>query len=258
MEKLYFYYDNSLTFSDPVSEHDFLLRCVPAESPEQRVAEFSLDIRPITRGGRYGTDAFGNRTFTGRISAPHNFFHYTVRGCAIRDDSRRRRTEPNACYRYPSKLTEPTDALCDFLKRIAPHGNFLDRAVMIADAVHEYFTYTPGVTGVETTAGEAFSLGQGVCQDYTHVLLALARLDGIPARYVSGLPRGEGASHAWAEVWYDGFWHGVDATRHCMADEGYLKLCTGRDFRDCPVEVGVFAGNVKQKQQVYMKVMDQQ
>ena len=79
---------------------------------------------------------------------------------------------------------------------------------------------------------------------------------GIPARYVSGLPVGEGASHAWAEVWADGLWYGLDPTRGCAAHEGYLKLCVGRDYSDCPVERGVFSGGVTQTQTVFMKVTD--
>ena len=60
--------------------------------------------------------------------------------------------------------------------------------------------YAHGVTGVKTTAAEAFALRQGVCQDYAHVMLALCRACGLPARYVSGHLLGEGGTHAWVEV----------------------------------------------------------
>ena len=118
-------------------------------------------------------------------------------------------------------------------------------------------TYTPGVTGVSTTAAQAFALGQGVCQDYAHVYLALARLCGLSARYVNGLPEGEGASHAWCEVWLDGVWTGIDPTRSRWADEGYIRFGIGRDFTDCPMERGVFVGAANQCQTVFMQVSQQ-
>lgn len=83
------------------------------------------------------------------------------------------------------------------------------------------------------------------------------RAAGLTARYVSGLPEGEGASHAWAEVWHDGLWYGFDTTRNCAVDESYLKLCVGRDFSDCPIERGVFLGGGDQTQTVFMKVTEQ-
>lgn len=120
MRSLSFYYDTSLTFSEPIKEHDFLLRCVP----EQRITEFTLTIVPMDRGGRYGTDAFGNRTYKGCIPAPHMSFRYTVRGRAVRDDSAKQREDtvlPG--YKYPSRLTEPTDEMKDFLASLPPFGD---------------------------------------------------------------------------------------------------------------------------------------
>ncbi len=259
MRSLSFYYDTSLIFSEPVKEHDFLLRCVPPDLPEQKITEFKLTLIPLPRGGRYGVDAFGNRTYGGRIASPHSSFRYTVRGSAVRDDSRKQRDDhvlPG--YKYPSRLTEPTDEIAAFLKQVAPTGTNLEKALTLSTAVHRHFTYMPGSTQVTTTAGEAFAQAQGVCQDYAHVFLSLCRLEGIPARYVSGLPQGEGVSHAWAEIWDDGLWYGVDPTRHVPVDEGYLKLCMGRDFTDCPVEAGMFSGKTRQQQEVYMKVCEEQ
>lgn len=258
MERLSFYYDTALTFSEPVAEHDFLLRCVPPDLPEQKILEYKLIVQPLATGGRYGIDAFGNRTYVARIARPHTFFRYTASGIAVRDDSKKERVSLLPAFRYPSRLTEPTAALKDFLGGLTLEGSVFARVDRLAKAVHAHFTYTPGATRVTTTAGEAFLLAKGVCQDYTHVFLTLARLAGIPARYVSGLPKGDGASHAWAEVWHDGFWHGVDPTRDCPVDEGYLKVCTGRDFSDCPVESGLFEGLASQSQKVYMKVMNEQ
>ena len=134
--------------------------------------------------------------------------------------------------------------------------NALEKTQILCAKVNEHFTYTPGETNVMTTAGEAFVTGKGVCQDYAHVLITLCRMAGMPARYVSGLFVGEGASHAWTEIWMDGLWYGIDPTHNCPADEKYLKLCIGRDYSDCPLERGVFSGWAKQTQKVFTKVTD--
>ena len=66
--------------------------------------------------------------------------------------------------------------------------------------MHEAISYAHGVTSVATTAAEALAGGQGVCQDSAHVMIALCRAIGLPARYVSGHLLGEGGTHAWVEV----------------------------------------------------------
>ncbi len=158
MRSLSFYYDTSLTFSEPIKEHDFLLRCVP----EQRITEFTLTIVPMDRGGRYGTDAFGNRTYKGRIPAPHMSFRYTVRGRAVRDDSAKQREDtvlPG--YKYPSRLTEPTDEMKDFLASLPLSGTALAKALAISMAVHEHFTYTPGGDRRLHDGGGSLPSGEG-------------------------------------------------------------------------------------------------
>ncbi|MBP5200771.1 MAG: transglutaminase family protein [Schwartzia sp.] len=254
--ELSFYFDTRLEFSAAVTKHDFLLRCIPADTSEQRILSYTLSILPDNAIMSVGVDSCGNRYCSGRIENAHDEFRYTLQGTAYRDDFMREETAPPQWYLYPSPLTQPTEGLKDFFDSIPFGGSPLETAAVISAKVHERFSYAPGATAVSTTAGEALALSKGVCQDYAHVFIALCRMAGIPARYVSGLPVGEGASHAWAEVWEHGLWHGMDPTRGCMAREGYLKLCVGRDYSDCPVERGVFSGGVTQTQTVFMKVTD--
>ena len=259
--ELSFYFDTLLRFSDFVTEHNFLLRVIPPDVPEQKILSRKVAISPETsprhESANVGFDAFGNQFYAGRIAERHREFRYTLQGVAYRDDALRERGTAAAFYRYPSPLAFPTDGLEAFFRSSSISGNRLETAKHLSRKVHEHFTYAPGATGIATTAGEAFRLGRGVCQDYAHVLIALCRMAGIPARYVSGLPMGEGASHAWVEIWDEGLWHGLDPTRGRMADESYLKLCVGRDYGDCPVERGVFSGCADQTQTVFMKVTDE-
>ena len=65
---------------------------------------------------------------------------------------------------------------------------------------------------------------------------------------------GEGASHAWTEVWDGQFWHGLDPTNNRLADERYIKLSHGRDFMDAAVDRGCFLGKAGQEQTILIKV----
>ena len=67
---------------------------------------------------------------------------------------------------------------------------------------------------------------------------------------------GEGATHAWVEVHDGSRWRGVDPTNDCQVTDDYIVLSRGRDFADCPIEVGVFIGGARQKQTVRVTVTD--
>lgn len=258
MRELSFKFQTWLDFSQPVKEHDFLLRCLPQQLPEQQVVSMRLEIEPerSVAAGVFSLDCFGNRLYAGRISGQHTHFNYGVIGRVCRDDRKKVMSEPMGCFKYPTALTCPSPAMKDYLAQQQLEGSNYEIGQRLNSLIYEYFTYVPGSTGVNTTAAEAFAARQGVCQDYAHVFIALARLAGIPARYVSGLPEGEGVSHAWAEIWHEGLWYGFDPTRHKVADEGYIKLNVGRDYQDCPLERGIFRGSGTQRQTSFMQVKE--
>jgi transglutaminase-like putative cysteine protease len=102
-------------------------------------------------------------------------------------------------------------------------------------------------TGVQTTAGQVLAAGHGVCQDYAHLMLALCRLLGIPARYVSGHLVGEGGTHAWVEVLQPVPGHTVeivawDPPHDRPTDLRYLTVAVGRDYRDVAPVSGTYCG----------------
>ena len=261
--ELSFYFDTVLNFSGSVTEHNYLLRCIPDDAPEQSILSYTLTVYP-DGAASLGRDSFGNVVRAGRVVEAHDSFRYTLQGIAYRDDSLRIPGEAEPFYRYASPLTQVTPELEAFYSAVVKDVagwegsalNALEKANILCAKVHDHFTYTPGETNVMTTAGEAFADGKGVCQDYAHALITLCRMAWMPARYVSGLFVGEGASHAWTEVWMDGLWYGIDPTHNCPADEKYLKVCIGRDYSDCPLERGVFSGWAEQTQKVFTKVTD--
>lgn len=254
---LHFTYDIRLTFSAPVTRHAFVLRCIPSSLPGQQILDACLTLDPPVPFS-IQRDSFGNLLQIGRIDTPHDHFCYSVRGSARLDFSQRQLVRCSSLFRQPSAYTHLSPELVGWLDTLSLPEQPRARAWTLAEAVHDRLAYVSGATGVATTAAQAFHAGQGVCQDFAHVYLALARQAGLAARYVNGLPEGEGASHAWCEVWLDGVWTGIDPTRCRWADEGYLHFNAGRDFGDCPMERGVFLGAASQTQTVFMRVSQQQ
>ena len=127
-------------------------------------------------------------------------------------------------------------------------------AVRIRDLVHESIVYTPGVTFYDTTAEQAARGGKGVCQDLTHVMLSLCRMCGIPCRYTAGLLLGEGRSHAWVEVCYNGEWYSMDPTNPQIGWNEQIVFSHGRDAVDCKINRGTYIGPSAQIQFVNAQV----
>ena len=120
--------------------------------------------------------------------------------------------------------------------------------------------YTPGTTGIETSAEEALRLGVGVCQDHSHVFIAGARAMGFPARYVSGYLMmddrvEQAASHAWAEAHVPGLgWVAFDAANGISPDERYVRVATGCDYRDAAPVSGIRLGRAQEQLAVTITV----
>ena len=156
----------------------------------------------------------------------------------------------------PSRFARPGPALEGFVERngIRPGPDPLSTLLETSGTLYRLFTYAPGTTTVESAIDVILESGEGVCQDYTHVMIALARSWGIPSRYVSGYlhlegvsgeQTSEGASHAWAEFWLpDLGWIGLDPTNDTRADHRHVRIAHGRDYDDAaPTRGVVLAGD---------------
>lgn len=256
MRELNFQFSCQLSFSEPVTDHAFLLRCLPRQTKAQEILSLNLQVMPEGVQLFSGRDSFGNRTLSGWAPEEHRDLSYQVSGVVRRDDIQEEADEVPPCYAYPSAMTKSSPEMESYLQELQLTGSPSQRAQAISAALHEDLAYVPGSTSIYTTAAEAFQQRRGVCQDFAHIFLALARLAEIPARYVCGLPVGEGATHAWAEIWQEGHWLGYDPTRNRLADEQYITLAVGRDYGDCPIERGVFHGTALQTQQAFMQVWE--
>jgi transglutaminase-like putative cysteine protease len=146
------------------------------------------------------------------------------------------------------RLTRSNGALAEAAAELrARHPNQHELADAIVRFVHGHMTYTKDATDVFTTAATAFAQGRGVCQDFAHIAISLARSAGLSARYVSGHLLGHGATHAWVEFLVSERNRGplvlsYDPT-HCKpTDFRYIVVAIGRDYDDVPPTSGVFTG----------------
>jgi transglutaminase-like putative cysteine protease len=128
--------------------------------------------------------------------------------------------------------------------------------------VFENFEYKKGITTVETTLDEIWTIKSGVCQDFAHILSAVLRVNKIPARYVSGYicpnkngMRGEGATHAWVEAYIPSYgWLGVDPTNNCLVTSNHVRLAVGKNFADCSPVRGTYRGTSNHTLEVSVSV----
>ena len=150
----------------------------------------------------------------------------------------------------PTALTRADGALAGVALELAGSGGGpLAVAERACSWTRSALAYQWGVTTVRTTAVEALRGGVGVCQDYAHIMLAVCRAAGVPARYVSGHLVGEGGSHAWVEVIVadperPGATMAVafDPTHDRRTGWGYLTVAVGRDYTDVAPTSGCYEG----------------
>lgn len=137
-----------------------------------------------------------------------------------------------------------------------------DFAQAASSLIHETFSYRKGATHVHSAIADCLAIKSGVCQDFSHLLLALLRMRGLPARYVSGYlvpSEGDGdraamervigglASHAWVEAFIpDVGWFGLDPTSGIFAESQHIRVAYGRDYGDVPPVRGVYKGHAGQ------------
>lgn len=151
-------------------------------------------------------------------------------------------------------ISRATPALNAFLaeRGIVKGDDPMSSLRRLTRALFDAFDYAAEATDVDSPIDVALKKRKGVCQDFSHIMLATARLWGIPARYVSGYlftKREAGdrssadATHAWVEAFVPPCgWVGFDPTNNVIAGERHIRVAIGRDYDDVPPARGVFRG----------------
>ncbi|GAA1924433.1 transglutaminase family protein [Microbacterium aoyamense] len=243
-------------------------RMLPSSTDSQFVLSSSLDIEPSTSVNQY-VDYFGTRVAAFDVLSPHSDLKITARSLVeVRprpieqfdvswDDLSHdiARSIETVEQLGQTARTRPHPEVADLARTIAARHAQPGRAAHeIAEAIGDAVEYMHGITGVHSTAAEAWAARKGVCQDIAHITLGALREVGIPVRYVSGYlhPRADaevgeavpGESHAWVE-WFAGEWQGFDPTNNIEIGDRHVLVGRGRDYGDVPPLRGVYAGPFK-------------
>jgi transglutaminase-like putative cysteine protease len=261
-------------YDEPVRESVMELWMQPRSGHGHHLISHELDIDPPAQMFAYA-DSFGNAVKHFDVPFPHRRLSITAHSM-VEADAPAPQPEPLGMGEWARLGSDQVRGDCwDFLR---PHGfaaatdalkTFCEaqrvdelRALDPLTAVRELTTvlyrgldYESGVTAADSPIDEALLAGRGVCQDFAHIMIAICRGWGIPARYVSGYlatRQDEGdrsdplATHAWVDVFLPSLrWIGLDPTNNIPAGERHIPVAIGRDYSDVPPSRGVFKGDAE-------------
>jgi transglutaminase-like putative cysteine protease len=268
MKRLRIEHETGFAYEGDVSASYNEARMLPGTTDSQFVLSSSLEIDPSTAVNSF-VDYYGTRVSSFDVLSPHRGLRITARSLV----EVRPRPIEHSGISWDRLAIEASRSIATVEQlaqtpRTTPHPEVAEIAQSIAGrhddpgrAAHDVcmtighaVEYVYGVTGVHSTAAEAWEARKGVCQDMAHIAIGALRSIGIPARYVSGYlhPREqaeigvpvEGESHAWVE-WFAGDWTGFDPTNNTEIGDRHVLVGRGRDYNDVPPLRGVYAGGYK-------------
>ena len=265
MSRLRIVHRTGFVYDAPATASYNEARMLPHSREGQFVLQASLEISPAATQHSY-VDHFDTRVSTFEVLTPHQELAVTatsvvdVRPAALAEvqfgwDELVARVPTSlelAEFLEQTPATDPDDEMLAMAVRMRAAGASPDvTAREICRTIGKDMEYRSGVTGVNSTARDAWPTRSGVCQDIAHVALGVLRAAGIPARYVSGYlhpdaaaPVGQpviGESHAWVE-WFADEWRGYDPTNLMEIGESHVYVGHGRDYGDVAPLRGVYAG----------------
>jgi transglutaminase-like putative cysteine protease len=253
-----------------VRESVMEIRMQPRSEGPQMLRSFQIATNPRSQLYAY-TDHFGNAVYHFNVLKTHE--ELRIEAQAVIEIARIPELPPAAdmlewerfnSYNLthdhfdllePSKFAEPSPALAAFQRDKGldkPQADPLTALRRLNTTINASFEYESGITQADSPIDHALEERRGVCQDFAHIMIAIARQWGIPARYVSGYlyhrPKAKDrsnpdATHAWVECYLPSLgWIGFDPTNDVLADERHIRVAVGRDYADVPPTRGTFKG----------------
>lgn len=262
-------HQSTYTYDSPDAYALLQLRLKPRDGHGQTVISWDTTVTGGTRQVGFD-DEYGNDVAL--ILVDPDTTELTISSCGEVDVEDRagvigehKTFTPLWLYETPTPMTAPGKSLRKLAAQMKPLPDETQLARMhrLSATIAAQVTYETGRTNSTTTAEEALTAGHGVCQDHAHILIATARLSGVPARYVSGYLLMDGrdeqdAAHAWAELWIEGLgWVGFDVSNAICPDDRYVRVAVGRDYRDAAPIHGIRQGSGREDLTVTLKVQAQ-
>jgi transglutaminase-like putative cysteine protease len=270
-------------YTPAVRESVMEVRMQPRSEATQRCLSFHLDVNPPAYITQY-RDFTGNTVHHFDIAGSHTEVRVTAQSTvqvqaapAPRLSEAGDWTDLDALTAgddywemlLPSQFAHSNEALEKLAKELKceRRGSPLELLTELNEGIYGLFAYVPNSTKVDSPIEEALLTRQGVCQDFAHIMIALARPLRVPCRYVSGYlfhreaedgPRDrslEGASHAWVEALVPRLgWIAFDPTNNLIGGDRHIRVAIGRDYADVPPTRGVYKGEAHSELSVAVTV----
>ena len=190
-------------YATPATDSYNELRLMPLSDADQTCLDFRLT--PTPRAAVFAYDLPSGRVHHFTVRQPHRELTIEAESLVVT-----RRTNPfdrlqlispdmdyydsEAVKQRHYEFLTPTERVpfVEETERIAAvaqkqsSGSAASFLIALTRLLHRVFTYAPGATNVNTSILQVLEQKQGVCQDFAHLMLAVCRKRGIPARYISG------------------------------------------------------------------------
>ena len=258
-------HQTAYAYADPVQESYTVMHLRPRSDEHQFCSKYELHVAPGAKVFAY-VDRFGNDVEHFQILRPHERLSITTHSQIVTllpaeplpPEAATRAlldADPLAAeywdFVHESPYVQFSPELAAFWGELAGPGEAIGTWVhRVSEHIHATFTYDTEATNVRTTVRGALAARAGVCQDFAHVMIAVLRSAGIPARYASGYifrgtstVLGADASHAWCEAYLPPYgWVGFDPTNDILVNDHFVRVALGRDYGDVSPVRGVFRG----------------
>jgi transglutaminase-like putative cysteine protease len=252
----------TFTYDQPISEAYTEMCLKPMDGFGQHCLSFSLTTLPHDERLNY-TDRFGNEVSHFDVLQPHQKLVVAAKSEVLTPDQFVERVSSISPldefdYLMATDYAPLSREIALFAAALSVDGDPKATAFALMNHIYASLQYEKGATDVTTTAEQALRLGLGVCQDFSHLMLAACRSLQIPARYVSGYLYNHGhtaASHAWVDIYISGEgWVSLDPTHNREQTGEYVRVAVGRDYADVPPTRGIFIGNARESMEVNVTV----
>jgi transglutaminase-like putative cysteine protease len=273
-------------YSAPVSESLMEARMQPRSDGPQRCLSFQLTVQPKARVQFY-RDYLGNTVHHFDVPGQHKQLSIVADALvdvqpapevpeSLGETAWEELDDMIAAGDYsemlmPSQFGQSTELLEQYATELgvesrekARESDPLAFVLKLNMLLYNSIAYVPRSTRVDSPIDHALESRQGVCQDFAHIMIGLARRIGIPCRYVSGYlfhragdktRSAEGATHAWVETLMPRLgWVGLDPTNNVRAGSRHVRTSVGRDYADVPPTKGVFKGSADSQLLVSVRV----
>jgi transglutaminase-like putative cysteine protease len=276
------------SYARPVDLASHLLHLTPRSLPGQAVLAMDLEVSPPPAYRTEGHDHFGNGVSWLSIEAPHAALEVVLEAVVevgfappppaaatppwedVRDAAARPEGFMAAEFVLPSALAPAEAGAGAYAARSFTPGRPVLAGLLDLNArIRRDFAFRPGVTTISTPVAQVLALRAGVCQDFSHVMIAGLRALGLPARYCSGYVRtrpppgqkrrqGADQSHAWVGCWLgpDLGWVDLDPTNDLVVRDEHVLLGWGRDFADVSPVQGILLGGGRQALEVSVDLVE--